>query len=163
MAIKPRKKKEVVKAIKGFDRDFKCRGYQFEIGKTFKHKGDVKACESGFHSVEYPLDVFNYYNPADSRFCAVSASGETSRHEGDSKIASAEIKIVAELKIPEIVSRAIKWIHEHTIQSSLIHETGDYSAASNTGDRSAASNTGDRSAASNTGDYSAASNTGGRS
>jgi hypothetical protein len=160
---KPRKKKEVIAGIKGFDKDLKCRGYQFEIGKTFKHDGEVKACNSGFHSFEYPLDVFNYYAPADSRFCEIKASGEISRHADDSKIASAEIKIVAELKIPELITRAIKWITAQTEPSQLIHETGYQSAASNTGYRSAASNTGDQSAASNTGDQSAASNTGYRS
>ncbi|MFG8819728.1 hypothetical protein ACEPW0_28915, partial [Pseudomonas aeruginosa] len=70
-----RKKKteveEIVTAYKGFKQDLTCHGYQFEIGGTYKHEGEVEACASGFHSCEYPLDVFGYYAPGDSRFAIV--------------------------------------------------------------------------------------------
>ncbi|HBP5153032.1 TPA: hypothetical protein L5659_006528 [Pseudomonas aeruginosa] len=170
---------EVVTAYKGFKQDLTCRGYQFEIGGTYKHEGEVEACSSGFHSCEYPLDVFGYYAPGESRFAIVKASGQLSRHDDDSKIASATMVVEAEISMPTMISRAIDWIMarldssvEQTVvgdtasntgYQSAASNTGDYSAASNTGDYSAASNTGDYSAASNTGDYSAASNTGNRS
>ncbi|MDS9748110.1 hypothetical protein RME46_11955 [Pseudomonas aeruginosa] len=162
--------KEVVTAYKGFKQDLTCRGYQFEIGGTYKHEGEVEACASGFHSCEYPLDVFGYYAPGESRFAIVKASGQLSRHDDDSKIASATLVVEAEISMPTMISRALDWIMskvdksvEQTVVGGTASNTGDYSAASNTGDYSAASNTGDYSAASNTGDYSAASNTGNRS
>ncbi|HHK3766664.1 TPA: hypothetical protein ACQSR3_006432 [Pseudomonas aeruginosa] len=158
---------EVVTAYKGFKQDLTCRGYQFEIGGTYKHEGEVEACASGFHSCEYPLDVFGYYAPGESRFAIVKASGQLSRHDDDSKIASATLVVEAEINMPTMISRAIDWIMskvdksvEQTVVGETASNTGDYSAASNTGDQSAASNTGDYSAASNTGDQSAASNTG---
>ncbi|HFL2034402.1 TPA: hypothetical protein ACG3DL_002665 [Pseudomonas aeruginosa] len=166
-----RKKKteveEIVTAYKGFKQDLTCRGYQFEIGGTYKHEGEVEACASGFHSCEYPLDVFGYYAPGDSRFAIVKASGQLSRHDDDSKIASATLMVEAEISMPTMISRAIDWIMarldssvEQTVVGDTASNTGYRSAASNTGNRSAASNTGDYSAASNTGDCSAASNTG---
>ncbi|HFD3796481.1 TPA: hypothetical protein ACF3VA_000101 [Pseudomonas aeruginosa] len=169
-----RKKKteveEIVTAYKGFKQDLTCRGYQFEIGGTYKHEGEVEACASGFHSCEYPLDVFGYYAPGDSRFAIVKASGQLSRHDDDSKIASATLVVEAEISMPTMISRAIDWIMarldnsvEQTVVGDTASNTGDYSAASNTGYQSAASNTGDYSAASNTGNRSAASNTGNRS
>ncbi|MEF0502480.1 hypothetical protein PX143_32930 [Pseudomonas aeruginosa] len=154
---------EVVTAYKGFKQDLTCRGYQFEIGGTYKHEGEVEACASGFHSCEYPLDVFGYYAPGESRFAIVKASGQLSRHDDDSKIASATLVVEAEISMPTMISRAIDWIMskidksvEQTVVGGTASNTGDYSAASNTGDYSAASNTGYQSAASNTGDYSAA-------
>ncbi|WP_070340838.1 DUF7666 domain-containing protein [Pseudomonas aeruginosa] len=166
-----RKKKteveEIVTAYKGFKQDLTCRGYQFEIGGTYKHEGEVEACASGFHSCEYPLDVFGYYAPGESRFAIVKASGQLSRHDDDSKIASATLVVEAEISMPTMISRALDWIMskvdksvEQTVVGGTASNTGDYSAASNTGYQSAASNTGNRSAASNTGYYSAASNTG---
>ena len=164
---------KTIVAYKGFNADMTCRDFQFEIGKTFTHEGEVKACSSGFHSCENPIDVFSYYHPAGNRFCEVEVSGEVSHHESDSKIASATITIKAEISIHEMVKRAIERVWSKVDKSceqqimtgnrSAASNTGDYSAASNTGDYSAASNTGYQSAASNTGDYSAASNTGNRS
>ncbi|HGN4095904.1 TPA: hypothetical protein ACKSZC_006586, partial [Pseudomonas aeruginosa] len=148
-----RKKKteveEIVTAYKGFKQDLTCRGYQFEIGGTYKHEGEVEACASGFHSCEYPLDVFGYYAPGDSRFAIVKASGQLSRHDDDSKIASATLVVEAEISMPTMISRAIDWIMARL--DSSVEQTVAGDTASNTGNRSAASNTGNQSAASNTG------------
>ncbi|TLJ77458.1 DUF7666 domain-containing protein [Pseudomonas aeruginosa] len=136
---------EVVTAYKGFKQDLTCRDYQFEIGGTYKHEGEVEACSSGFHSCEYPLDVFGYYAPGESRFAIVKASGQLSRHDDDSKIASATLVVEAEISMPTMISRALDWIMSKVDKS--VEQTVVGSAASNTGNRSAASNTGDYSAA----------------
>ncbi|HIC4455410.1 TPA: DUF7666 domain-containing protein [Salmonella enterica subsp. enterica serovar Schwarzengrund] len=156
--------KEIV-TFKGFNKDLKCRDFQFEIGKTFHHDGKVGACSSGFHACECPFDVFSYYSPADSRFAETISFGITDREEyGDTKIASASITIKAELTLPQFIQRGIEWIWSK-IDKSLEQQImcGDWSAATNTGDWSAATNTGNRSAATNTGSCSAATNTGNRS
>ena len=91
---------DVIIAFKGFDKDLKCRGYQFEIGKTYTHDGDVAICESGFHACTDPIDVWGYYGPGNSRFAVVEMSGAFARHVDDSKLASASITIKAELSLP---------------------------------------------------------------
>ncbi|EPV6095152.1 DUF7666 domain-containing protein [Escherichia coli] len=149
--------KEIV-TFKGFNKDLKCRDFQFEIGKTFHHEGKIEACGSGFHACECPFDVFCYYSPADSRFAETISFGVTDREEGgDTKIASASITIKGELTLPQFIQRGIEWIWSK-IDKSLEQQimTGDWSAATNTGYRSAATNTGNRSAATNTGYRSAA-------
>ena len=155
--------KEII-AYKGFDKNLKCRDYQYEIGKTFEHKGKVEACKSGFHACEYPLDVFSYYPPSSSRFAVVKMHGETSKDSDDTKIASAKITIETEIKLPEMINRAVDWIkNKVNWGDDKASNTGNRSAATNTGNWSAATNTGDWSAATNTGDWSAATNTGNRS
>ncbi len=155
--------KEII-AYKGFNQDWTCRGYQYEIGKTYEHKGDVKACESGFHACEYPLDVLNYYSPAVSKFAVVKMSGETSKDSDDTKIASAKITIETEINLPEMVKKAVEWIKGKVDwDAAKVFNTGDQSVATNTGDQSVATNTGDQSAATNTGDQSVATNTGDQS
>ncbi|EJA3481252.1 hypothetical protein MWH58_000337 [Salmonella enterica] len=156
--------KEIV-TFKGFNKDLKCRDFQFEIGKTFHHDGKVEACGSGFHACECPFDVFSYYPPAESRYAETISFGVTDREEeGDTKIASASITIKAELTLPQFIQRGIEWIWSK-IDKSLEQQimSGDQSAATNTGYQSAATNTGNRSAATNTGYQSAATNTGNRS
>ncbi|EJO6305144.1 hypothetical protein NRS54_000270 [Salmonella enterica] len=156
--------KEIV-TFKGFNKDLKCRGFQFAIGETFHHDGKVEACGSGFHACECPFDVFSYYPPAESRYAETISFGVIDREEiGDTKIASASITIKAELTLPQFIQRGIEWIWSK-IDKSLEQQimTGNRSAATNTGYRSAATNTGYRSAATNTGYRSAATNTGNRS
>jgi len=100
---------ETVTSYKGFDKDWRCRGFQYKLGESFSHDGNVKACESGFHACEYPLDVFSYYPPAGNKFAVVEQSGEISRHDNDSKIASKSISIAAEISIAGLVKAAIEY------------------------------------------------------
>ncbi|ENN9847191.1 TPA: DUF7666 domain-containing protein [Salmonella enterica] len=162
--------KEIV-TFKGFNKDLKCRGFQFAIGETFHHDGKVEACGSGFHACECPFDVFSYYPPAESRYAETISFGITDSEEGgDTKIASSSITIKDELTLPQFIQRGIEWIWSKIDKSleqqimcgnrSAATNTGDRSAATNTGNRSASTNTGNRSAATNTGDWSAATNTG---
>ena len=142
---------------KGTDKDMKCRGFQFDLGKEYVEE-EAELCVKGFHGCEYPLDVFAYYGPADSRFFEADLDGVTDEEEDDSKRAGTKIKLRAEIGIAGIVKAAVEYIKEKAESSK--NQTGDYSAATNTGNRSAATNTGNRSAATNTGDWSAATNTG---
>ena len=164
---------EKIKTIKGFDHELKCRGMQYEIGKTYTlPEGEkIKMCNNGYHAIapdETPLRVFDYYPPCDengntARYCEVEIGGET--YSNDEKIVGSELTVGAEIGIPGLVKAHIEWVKRHLIDDDehKSHNTGDRSSASNTGNRSSASNTGDYSSASNTGDYSSASNTGDRS
>ena len=170
--------KKTVVAYKAFDLALKCRDHQFEVGKTYSHEGNVEACKSGFHACEYPLDVFEYYAPAQSRYAIVEQSGILAHHERDSKIASSVITIKAELSLRGLIKAAIEYTFARaqkvkgstsrgvgkcassTGNRGAASSTGNYGAASSTGDYGAASSTGDQGAASSTGNYGAASSTG---
>jgi len=76
----------VIAGFKGFDKNMQCRGFQFKEGETYQHKGTASACNSGFHFCENPLDVFGYYPPGESVFHEVAGSGQTDKHNDDSKV-----------------------------------------------------------------------------
>ena len=156
MDINSSTQEQPVTTVKGFDQNLRCRGYQFEVGQTYTHEGTVEVCKSGFHAVEYALDVFGYYPPGDSRYCVVAQSGQIGRQDDDSKIVSASITIQAEIKLPQLIQRGVDWIMAHLEPTKTEANTGTRSAATNTGNRSAATNTGEQSAASVEGPHSVA-------
>ena len=144
---------EVVHTIKGTDLQMRCRGVQFEIGKTYELSGKIKACEHGWHGIEgHPLEVFGYYSPGESRYFATVQSGQIARHGSDSKVVSAKVTFEAELKLPDLIARTIKWIMDRCTPEGET-ATGDRGAASSTGYRGAASSTGNQGAALASGFY----------
>jgi hypothetical protein len=152
-----------MKCFKGFDKDLKCRDFHYEIGKEYtEEKADI--CNCGFHACEFPMDVFGYYPPSDSRYCEVELEENGQKSSDDSKRVGKKISVKAEIGIAGIIKAGVEYIKEQVDwEDDKATNTGYQSAATNTGDRSAATNTGDQSAATNTGDYSAATNTGYRS
>ena len=95
-------------AYKAFDKDFSCRDFKFEIGKTYKHDGPVVICESGFHACINPLDVWAYYDLINTRYSEVELAGEQKTHDEDSKIAAAEITIKAEITLPDFIRKGVE-------------------------------------------------------
>ena len=150
-----------MKMYKGFDKDLKCRDFQYEIGKTYEEP-TAELCEKGFHACEYPLDVFGYYAPCDmSRYCEVDLDDVSDKKSNeDSERCGRKIAVKAEIGIAGLVKAAVEYTMEKAILENSEHATGDYGAASATGDCGAASATGMRGAASATGWKGAASATG---
>lgn len=151
------KKDKTIHGFKGFDKDLKCRGFQYEIGKDYEKEVEVKCCERGFHFCENPFDVFRYYSPSDSRYCEVEGDGNADKANDDSKVATSNIHISAEIGLNGLIKAGVKFILDKVnYKDTKSTNTGYYSAATNTGDYSAATNTGNQSAATNTGYRSAA-------
>ena len=157
-----KKKETAITGYKGFDKNMQCRGFQFEVGKTYKHDGPAKCCESGFHFCENPLDVFSYYSPGESTFAAVIGSGETATHDEDSKVACTNIKIKAAISLHDFIKASVDFLLSKNKPAEQ-HSDGNSSASSATGYSSASSATGNSSASSATGNSSASSATGNRS
>ena len=93
-----------MKAYKGFDKNLQCRGFQYEVGKTYTmpEGEDVKLCERGFHACIYIIDCFSYYAPAESRYCEVELEDVSSEIDTDSKRVARTITIVRELTLDEV-------------------------------------------------------------
>ena len=130
-----------ITAYKGMGMDFRCRDFQYAVGQTYTHDGDVVRCAAGgFHACEAPFDVWNYYPLGTSRFAEVEVGGKIDRAENeDSKIASAQITIRAELTLPEFIKRGVAWIVQAAKGNTA---TGYKGHAAATGDSGHAAATG---------------------
>jgi hypothetical protein len=100
---------------KGFDKNLKCRDFQFEVGKEYSESGDIKCCHNGFHCCENPFDVLAFYPIIDddcnlNRFCEVEGSG---KEDSDYKKKCYEkLTIKAEIGIKGLVFAMIKFVRE---------------------------------------------------
>ena len=146
-------------AYKGFDKNLKCRDFQYEVGKEYKMDGDIKCCERGFHACESPLEVFDHYDMLNSRFAEVEQSGEIDKEEDTTKVCSSKIKIKAELNLADIVNLGVEWIKDVTSPSKLKKETdlndnGNNSAQiGSSGDSAQIGSSGDSAKIGSSGDY----------
>ena len=122
---------EKMTAYKAFDKNLRCKDFQYEIGKTYHHTGEIKICKSGFHSCLNPIDVFNYYHPAYSRYCEVEIWGAMGKNIGDSKVVSEYIFIKKEITIEELNLAYINFL-ENENKNDIIYGNN----FSNTNDKS---------------------------
>ena len=110
---------KAMKGYKGFDNDLKCRGFQYEVGKTYECEGKITLCDNGFHFCEDPKRICDYYGDLTvCRYCEIEASGEIVKGEG--KCACSKISIVREISLQEFLSLVNKgsgntgWMNEGT-------------------------------------------------
>jgi hypothetical protein len=141
-----------MKAYKGFDKDMKCRGFQFEQGKTYEEE-EADLCEKGFHACENPLDVLSYYSlltdgAENNRFAEVDLEATDETHSDDTKRVGKKIKIRAELTLKGLITAAVDFVFVSSNAKNKASGEGSQLAASGDGSRLAASGEGSRLAAS---------------
>ena len=154
-----------MKFYKGFDKNMKCRDFQYEEGEIYTHPGTPKLCNEGFHACEVPLDCLKYYAPTEgSIYREVEMEGVTDEHGDDSKRVGKVIKIGVKLSIRDLVRCSIDIFKKKTEGSpaatsenySIATSSGDKSTAATSGDYSTAVTSGNKSTAATSGDYSTA-------
>ena len=92
-----------MRGYKGFNKDLKCRGMQYEVGKTNHQDGEIITCKNGLHFCTNMTNVFNYYDIDEgSRYCEVEAFGEIDFSRDDKKFAAGYIRVIRELSKVEI-------------------------------------------------------------
>ena len=133
--------KKAVKGFKVFNPDWTCKGFQYEVGKTYEMDESPVCCSRGFHFCTKASDCFSYYRfEPENRVAEVTALGEVDFKLDDTKCCTNEIEIVREVPWDEVLR--------------IVNTGKDCTGFGNTGNRNTGNrNTGDC----NTGDY----NTGG--
>ena len=149
------KKETVIIAYKGFDKDMKCRGFQYEVGKEYEMDDNIVCCQKGFHACENPLDVLKYYDNIDGKYAIVEQSGVISRNDDeDSKIASSKIKIKAEIGFTGLFKAGVEWLKEITKHSTEHNDNGgDYAKIGSSGDYAKIGSSGYYAQIGSSGDY----------
>lgn len=107
-----------LKAYKVLDSEFKCQGFQFQVGKFYILKGDIKVHKNGFHAFLSPMDVFKQQITDSSRYALVELSGTIDKNDDESIASASCIEIKEELHIKDIVKAMIEVVNEKT--SNLI-------------------------------------------
>ena len=105
---------KVIKSYKAFDKNMKCRDFQYEVGTEYEMDGEIKCCNRGFHACKNPLEVWEYYDMLNSRFAEVEQSGNIDEERNSTKVCSSHIKIKAELKLADIIKVGVEWLKDIT-------------------------------------------------
>ena len=131
---------EKIIAYKGLDENFKCRGFQYEVGKEYEEDGAI-CCEKGFHACENPMDVWEYYSITDSRFAIVEQYDIIDKE--DNKICSSKIKIKAELKFADFVKLCVDAVVDKCKLNSKNDNGGYYAQIGSSGNYARIGSSGD--------------------
>ena len=93
-----------MRGYKVFNSDWTCRGFQFEIGKTFTEDVEPKCCDKGFHFCTKATDCFKYYDfDPDNKVAEVEALGDIDTNNDDSKCCTNKIHIIREITWQEVL------------------------------------------------------------
>lgn len=100
-------------AYKGMEFDMTCRGFHYEIGKSYK-TDKAELCECGFHACLNPIDVLDYYPKyASSRYFKVLLSGEFAKcGMWDTNVVATEITILEEIPSDKFLTNIEWWKNE---------------------------------------------------
>ena len=140
-----------MKAYKGFDKDLKCRGFQYEVGKEYE-EGSAELCKKGFHACENPLDAFSYYGPTDSRYCEVDVDDNGERNNDDSKVCGKHIKIGAEIGLKGVINAGVRFVFDKCESATEENVSGDRGNAAASGLMGNAATSGERGNAATSGE-----------
>ena len=93
-----------MKGFKVFNSDWTCRGFQFEVGKTFTEDITPVCCDRGFHFCTKAADCFRYYSfDPDNKVAEVEALGDIDTNNDDSKCSTNKIHIIREITWQEVL------------------------------------------------------------
>ena len=93
-----------MKGYKVFNKDWTCRGFQYEVGKTYEMKENPVCCERGFHFCGKLIDCFGYYDfNSENKVAEIEALGTIDDSGDKEKYCTNKIKIVRELTWHEVL------------------------------------------------------------
>lgn len=121
-----------MKGYKAFNSDWTCRGFQYEVGKTYEMSGDISVCYRGFHFCTSLEDCFDYYDfGPNTKIAEVEALGDIKQKVFGSKCCTNKIKIIKEITFDKVID-----IVNHGYLNTGIGNRGSFNTGNNNvGDR----------------------------
>ena len=129
-----KQKEQIITGYKATDKGLKCRGYQYDVGKTYTAEGEISLCRNGFHFCENPFDVLDYYSLCDSEFVTVEAMGK-SETDGKKTVAQ-ELTITANIELPGWIKASFDFLWKKCTVDPVEKSSGRYSQLAASGDYS---------------------------
>ena len=118
-----------MKGYKVFNSDWTCRGYQYEIGKTYEILENPKCCKVGFHFCEKLVDCFNYYSfDPNNKVAEIEAIGEIHFDDTNSKCCTNKIVILKELKWSQVLDMCNSGKGNSGHRNSGNYNSGNYNS-----------------------------------
>jgi len=131
-----------MKGYKVFNSDWTCRGYRFEVGKTFEEDVKPECCNRGFHFCTKASDCFNYYKfDPNNKVAEVDAVGVIDAYSNGTKCSTNKLHIIREITWQEV----LELVNTGKACTGLCNSGDKNSGDKNSGDK----NSGDY----NSGDY----------
>ncbi|MBE5910911.1 DUF7666 domain-containing protein [Pseudobutyrivibrio sp.] len=100
---------------KGFNKDLACTmgtgTFQYEVGKRYT-EDKAQCVAAGFHVVEEPIEVLDWYSGNTARYCVVDIKGDV-HEDGTGRLACTDITILKEISLQQLVALECKWMQDH--------------------------------------------------
>ena len=153
-----------MKGFKGFEKDFSCKGKQYEENTTYEEHG-VGCCHKGvMHFCEDPWEVLNHYDLVDgngnfSEFAEVEALGQV-WNDGENR-ATNKIHVGAKLGLKGFLKACIDFTLEKTkYESNGTNLPGDCAQIGSSGNSAQIGSSGDSAKIGSSGDCAKINSTG---
>ena len=146
-----------LKGFKGFEKDFSCRGKQYEENMTYEEHGEGCCHKGVMHFYEDPWEVLNHYDLVDdngnfSEFAEVEALGQV-WNDGE-KRATNKIHIGAKLGLKGFLKACIDFTLEKTkYESNGTNLSGDSAKIGSSGNSAKIGSSGNSAKIGSSGDF----------
>lgn len=148
-----------MKGYKGFDKDFKCKGKQYQENTVFE-ESEAKICRSGIHFCKNPLDVLDYYPLIDddcklNQFAEVESLDEVFTDD-NKKYCTKKLKVGAKLNLKGLIEASVDFLfnQENLSDDAQLASSGDDARLASSGDDAQLASSGDFARLASSGDYS---------
>ena len=125
-----------MKGYKVFNKDWTCRGFQYNVGQVYEMDEKPICCKRGFHFCKKASDCFQYYSfDPNNKVAEVEALGDIDTNNNDSKCSTNKIHIIREITWQEVLNLVNIRKGCTGLCNSGLYNSGDYNSGNrNSGD-----------------------------